>query len=295
MNVLITGASGLVGRNIIKQLEQHNSINKIFCLYRKQPVDCQPKKVIPIIGDMESLSRITIKESIHIAVHLVGYWQKEDKKLLYKVNVEGTRNFIEFCKKNCIDSIIYLSTINVNLNRKGVYAKTKLIAENEVINSGLKYIIMRPTLIYGNGDYGMSKLCNMIKKSKLIPVIGNGKAIEQPIYVGEVVEYIQRAVINFKENIIMPIAGKDAMEYENMIKMLAQQMSINIRIVHLPLSIVALGAKMIEMLRISSPITSEQIVHISEDLKVDNNIPQSIYPIVLKSFRDNIQELSYIN
>ncbi|MCT4686480.1 NAD-dependent epimerase/dehydratase family protein [Vallitalea sp.] len=294
MNVFITGASGLVGKNLIKKLDNCDNINKIFCLYRKLPEYIISDKIVPIIGDVDTLSNISIKEPIHKAIHLIGYWKKENMKLLYKINVEGTKNFIAFCKKNHIKSIIYVSSINVKLINKGNYARTKLMAEKEIINSSINYIIMRPTLIYGNGDIGLSKLCKMIKRSCIIPVIGNGKALEQPIYVEEVAEYLKKAILDFQENIIMPIAGKYPIEYDKMINIIAAQINKKIRIIHLPIRLISFCVSIIEKLKVPFPINSEQIAHISEDLKVDNTEASCYYNVNLQSFEKNILNLDYL-
>ncbi|MCT4599175.1 MAG: SDR family oxidoreductase [Vallitalea sp.] len=295
MNIFVTGASGLVGQSLIKKLEQCNNINKVYCLYRNKPINIQSDKIIPIMGDINSLSTMKIEDNISIVIHLVGYWQKENYNMLNKINVDGTKSCIKFCKNNNINKIIYLSTINVNLMNKGNYAKTKLMAEEEIIKSDLSYIIMRPTLIYGNEDIGLSKLCKLIKKSKFIPVIGNGKALEQPIYVKEVAEYIIEAINNFHENITIPIAGKEAMEYDVMINTLASYIGKNIKIVHFPLKLIRFGAKVLEICKLPSPINNEQIAHISEDLNVDNKIPHNYYNVKLNPFIDNLSKINYIH
>ena len=71
------------------------------------------------------------------------------------MNVEGIRNLLEACRGKQIKKIIQISSQSIKIKNKGVYAKTKLLSEEIISKSGLPYIILRPSLVYGPGEKGL--------------------------------------------------------------------------------------------------------------------------------------------
>nr|MBP7177292.1 NAD(P)-dependent oxidoreductase [Thermoclostridium sp.] len=141
MNIFITGASGFIGKELVQALSEDTAVDNLFVLYReKEQIPFIPK-VNPILGDLEKLPEIKTDAEINVLVHLAGYYKTESKALCENVNVQGTKNVLEFCKTNNIPKILFFSTINVDLKPKGCYATSKLAAEKEIWDSGLDYMI----------------------------------------------------------------------------------------------------------------------------------------------------------
>ncbi len=297
MNVFLTGASGLVGRAVIELLHCSEHIKRIYCLYRYAPTILPSSKIIPIESDLQCIDEVIVKRQIHITIHLAGHCNgiSGGEDVFYRTNVTGTEKVISFCKRNDIMKILYMSSINVHLQEKGDYAKSKLMAEAIVRSSDIPYMIIRSSLIYGNGDKGMSKICELIHKTRYFPVIGNGQALEQAIHVKEVAQYIMAGIVNFKRNITFDIGGLDIMTYDEMIQILAREMNRRIRLIHIPLQLVRLGIKVIKKAKIPIDINIEQIAHVTEDLTVNLREMQKVYAIELQPFIENIKQLEYVH
>ena len=60
MNILVTGASGLVGKSLVNMLSKEDKIENVICLYRNIPKGLSSEKIVPIKGDLDSLSEITL-------------------------------------------------------------------------------------------------------------------------------------------------------------------------------------------------------------------------------------------
>jgi len=289
MNVFITGASGFVGRHLVKALSEESFIDKIYALYRKEEQIAFLPKIIPVIGDLDKLPEKTTDDRIDLFIHLAGYFRTESKKLCESINLQGTKNAISFCRNNRINRILFFSTINVDLKTRGNYANTKLLAEEEIRKSGLEYMIVRPALIYEGRSGSLGRIMDYVEKLPFVPVFGNGRAIEQPIHIDELVSLTVMMIKDFKPGTTLYAAGKDAMTFREMIDIIASSMNRKARILPIPAKPVHTVLKLLEKANIHIGISSEQVAHMSEDLAADMTETLKLYPVELRSFGENIR------
>lgn len=290
MNVFITGASGFVGRHLVKALSGDSAVDNIYALYRKEEQIAFVPKVNPVIGDLDKLPEINPDARIDIFVHLAGYFKTESRKLCENVNLQGTKNAIKFCKNNGVRRILFFSTINVDLKTKGNYANTKLMAEEEIKKSGLEYMIVRPALIYEGRTGSLGKIMDYVEKLPFVPVFGNGNAKEQPIHIDELVSLTVAMIKDFRPGTILYAAGKEAMTMRDMIKIIARTMNRKARVLPVPAKPVHAVLRLLEKANIHIGISSEQVAHMSEDLAADMTGTLKLYPVELKSFEENIRK-----
>ena len=86
---------------------------------------------------------------------------------------------------------VFLSSTSIyttlNPHSKGV----RIAAEERIKQSGLPFTILRPTMIYGSSrDRNMSRLIRLIQRWRVVPVVGPGTFLQQPVYVGDVAEAV---------------------------------------------------------------------------------------------------------
>ena len=157
MRILVTGASGLLGKSLCPVLDREGW----------QYWACNSK--IFDITNTKMVNEIMNKISLDFIIHLAGYTnidQAEDNpKLAYDVNQLGTRNIALIAKKHNIP-ILYVSTDNVfdgnsdtpykttdTTNPINVYGKSKLAGEQEIIKATKNHYILRTSWLYGQGGY----------------------------------------------------------------------------------------------------------------------------------------------
>jgi len=193
--VMITGATGFVGRSVMKTL-----------LYRGLHPVCLVRSVDKLISQLTGIdqSRYTIiKGSLHdinalhkaakqsdAAIHLVGIIIERRLKgqRFGRVHVEGTQNVLDILQDEGVKRYIHMSALGTQANAISMYHQTKWQAEEYVRQSVLDWTILRPSLIHGpNGEF--MQLMNRFMCSFLPPIIpyfGNGLATLQPISVKDV-------------------------------------------------------------------------------------------------------------
>ncbi len=290
MNILINGATGFLGSNFVKRLIPDVRINKIFLFTRKSPPVNVDSRIEYIQCDLDTIKDIVLKEKIDVVVHLAAAMRSDNFMKLYKVNVEGTSNVIEFCRRNCIRKLIFTSSVNVYLKHRGAYAKTKILAEDLVRNSGLEYCIFRLALVYGLNDGGVNRIIDFIRKYRIMPVFGDGKKLEQPIYIDEAIEFLHKALFLRKFNITVDACGKTSIPYNEMIILLGRVINIKVALFHIPVNFIIFFISFLTMFKFPCPLTCEQIYHIDEDLNSDMNQTIIDFSVNLQDMETNLRK-----
>ncbi len=177
-NILLTGASGTVGREVLKQISNHPSYNvTVFDVKTKQSELLLKKysDTIKIVyGDIRNPNDIEkATKEIDVVLHLAAIippLADENTKLAREVNVEGTHKLLQSVQKNSPKAFfLYGSSISVYGDRilnpmiqcndpihpseNDYYAKTKIEAEELVKNSGLSWSIFRIAAVMGYGNH----------------------------------------------------------------------------------------------------------------------------------------------
>jgi len=228
-NVLVTGANGFVGINLVKQLSKSNY--EIISLVKNDKnlklISGISKVVHGDISDKNSLEKIFRENKICYVIHLAAIIRTRDFPVTYQTNVIGTKNIVELCKKYKIHKLLFLSTDFVMYKTvKNYYQMTKKLAERIIVSSGVNYIILRPSVMFGKGDdKNFISLIDFIKKYFIIPVpIG---LTLSPIYVGNVSE----AMINSLENVstnkkVFYLTGKDFITFNRIFEMISNNLKL---------------------------------------------------------------------
>lgn len=216
--ILITGATGFIGSHLTEELAKKN---KVRILVRrkslkklKRNINIRTLSKIQItIGDLlDKTSLIKATKGIKKVFHLAAIARPMNipRKKYYQVNVDGTRNLLDACKKNKVKDFIHISTMSVfgySRDRKPLtenspklpvsdYGLSKLIGEDLVINfckkNKIKLKVVRPPMVFGPRDKQFLKLFRLINTG-LFPLLKKGKAKMEFTYVKNLVDGIIKA------------------------------------------------------------------------------------------------------
>jgi len=210
--IVVTGANGMVGAAVVKNLYKD---------YVLVAIDRHKDRIAPFIEIANGLQFVmsdilsvsdwkAILGGAYAVVHLAAnvHWTprtSEEIANFYKVNTEGTRLLINKSAEYGVKKFLFFSTNDVYrssdheidesepLDASSIYAKTKLEAENLILqaysNGPLDVLILRPASIYGEYDTGsMTSLISLCKHG-VVPVIGPGENVKALLYVKEVANF----------------------------------------------------------------------------------------------------------
>ena len=144
-SIFITGASSYIGKIIANNLK--NSFKLVLLINRKN-ISIPGVKTEIVKGGLENVEKHSdIIQNTDLILHLAGITHSNSENEYLEVNLEGTRNLLNVCRKD--QPIIYLSTI-CSTKEGGGYSRSKFFAEKTIIESGHPYNIVRPSEVYGS-------------------------------------------------------------------------------------------------------------------------------------------------
>ncbi len=228
--IVITGASGFIARNLRKYLSEKNI--KLISISRNdfKQFKNEHKVISKNYDENNLLSKIKNSDAL---IHLVGIGKQSIKTDYNMINVEFTNHIVNLCKKAKIKKFVYTSGLGVSSNTSLGYFISKYKAERLIINSGLNYTIFRPSYIVGKDDQFTKYLKKQIKKGK-IEIPGSGHYSIQPIFINDVVKIIFQSVLQTKfRNKIIDLVGPECITFEQYVKLFSKGTQTSIRKINL--------------------------------------------------------------
>jgi len=190
--ILLTGANGLVGSRLLPRLVEAGY--DCSALVRGKEIAAG---VTAIEGDLFEPATLqeAVKDAIAI-IHLAAVFRSPDTDLIWKSNIEGTRNLIDAVKSNAPDArFILASTSNVYdasnphpgreddvLNPQHAYPASKVAAEKKLRESGLNWSVLRFPFVYGDGDGHLEELPKHVVAAKFHPAMRMSTIHHRDIY-----------------------------------------------------------------------------------------------------------------
>ena len=256
-SVFITGATGFLGREFLKRLDP-TQFNSIFCLVRDpntKLLATLPENIVKVVGDLDDPSSYqACLNEVQYVVHMAAVTGKVSPKKYHQNIVEGTRALVQLCVEAKVERFIYISSIAAKFEKlnRYYYGIAKKAAEEIVTNSGLNYLILRPTMIMGDGSpvfEGLFKLA----LAPIIPVFGNGKIQVQPIDVTDaaalVSSYLMRKDI---ANHVIELGGPEVMTIDGFLIQIKRgylkDSHAKTRVFHIPMVLTLAGLTPLELL-----------------------------------------------
>lgn len=251
---LVTGASGFVGGHLVRHLISCGIHVRALVRRKESAATLEALGAEVLIGDLES------KESLSAAVagvsgvyHIAAIFRVAGvpDEVYTRVNVEGTRHLLECAIAANVKRFIHCSTIgvlgdvgnrpadeNTPYSPGDIYQESKVAGEKLVLEyfsrGSIQGVVIRPAMVYGPGDMRMLKLFKMIANGTFF-YVGNGKELVHFIDVRDLVRAFHSAMNHAELNAeTYIIAGAQAIELKNAVKMIAEIMGVPVPKIHLP-------------------------------------------------------------
>lgn len=235
--LLITGATGFVGRYIVN--EAFKKPYDISLIVRNQAkaktVFGEKLKIYQLkeFDNKEELRKIVELINPQYVIHLIGIIQEKKTATFERVHYEYSRNLYEILKGFSVEKIIHMSALGVGEKAPSKYHITKLKAEKELIKTGIPFVILRPSFIIGPEQLLFVKLRTILKKLPFLvfPEIRN--YYFQPVDVRDVAECFVKA-IDYNGQGIFELCGDEKVTLKDIVYDFAKHLGKNIVFIPFP-------------------------------------------------------------
>ena len=201
--VLVTGASGFVGRHVVRALLAEGFSVRVL-VRRPGRMSAADGRVAEAVGSVtEGVALTPAAAGCAAVVHLVGIIAERGTQTYERVHVEGTRSALAAAQAAGIRRFVHMSACGTRAHAVSRYHQTKWQAEELVRGSGLDWTIFRPSLIHGpDGEFAQMLRAWAFGRQPpflFMPYFGPGflgqraTAQLQPVFVDDVAEVFARA------------------------------------------------------------------------------------------------------
>jgi nucleoside-diphosphate-sugar epimerase len=239
--IVVTGAAGLVGQNLIPLFKQRG-IGEIVALDKHPTNTAILRRLHPDILVVEA----DLSES--------GAWQDELKGCTHLVighaqigglypqefvrnNIQATERLLEAALRDRIPYAVNISSSVVNSMAVDDYTETKKAQEALIAASGIKQVVLRPTLMFGWFDRKhVGWLARFMQKTPVFPIPGDGRYLRQPLYAGDFSAIISSA-LESEITGAFNITGQERIDYIDLIRAVKQATRAKARIQRIPYNV----------------------------------------------------------
>jgi len=272
MKVGVTGAYSYTGKYITRLLLERGE--EVITLTghpdRPDPFDGQVNSY-PL--DFENEAGLV--ESLKgVSTFYNTYWVRFDRGANTQPRaVENTRKLVNAVVKAGVERIVHISITNPSPDSHLPYFWGKAANEQAVIDSGLSYAILRPTVLFGKEDILINNIAYLLRRFPFFAVPGDGSYKLQPVFVDD----FAKLAMHFgytKESVILDAVGPEVFTFEEMVRLIARTLGLNRGLIHVPPSLALAAARFLSLFVNDVLLTSEEVDGLMAGLLVSSEPPR---------------------
>ena len=304
MRIAIFGGTGFVGFNLIEFLSEKNI--KINALVRNgsEHKILHNVNITNISGDIKTESAIkeTIKGCDYV-IYNIGILEESPKtgSTFKEMQYQGLVDVIGYCQKEEIKKFILMSANGIDKNATD-YQRTKLAAENYLMQSGFNYTIFRPSVIFGDPK-GRMEFATQLLKEMIIPPIpavnffsnldpNLNTVMMSPVHVNDVIEAIYTALnSDITNDKIYNLGGPNELSWIEIINTIMTVTKKKKLVIPMPIIIMRTVTKLFSWIPFL-PVTYDQIIMLEQG---NTASPADLMELIERDLRHfDINNLSYL-
>jgi len=208
-----------------------------------------------------------LTETLRGASTLINtYWVRfPHGKITFDTAACNTRTLITAAKNAGVKRIVHVSIANPSLQSPLGYYRGKAQLEQAVMESGLSYAILRPTVIFGREDILLNNIAWFVRHLSVFGIPGDGRYGVRPIYVEDMARLLVDAAAQ-QVNTVLNAVGPETFSFEDLVKLIAAQINKPVRIRCVPASVAYLSTYLTGLLMRDVVLTWEEYKGLTSNL-----------------------------
>jgi uncharacterized protein YbjT (DUF2867 family) len=279
MKIAVTGAFSYSGKYITKRLLERGEEVITLTGHPNRPNPFGGKvKAFPLDFDPSLHSG---QAPLHMTRSLQGvdvlvntYWVRFDKgENTQPRAVENTRKLVQAAKAAGVKRIVHISITNPSAESHLPYFWGKAANEKAVIESGLSYAILRPTVLVGDEDILINNIAYLLRRFPFFFLPGDGSYKLQPVHVEDVARLAVEGVFR-TDNYVIDAVGPDIFTFKEMVQLIGKTIGARRPLISVPPRLALLAAQFISLFVGDVVLTPEEVDGLMAGLLVSHEPPR---------------------
>ena len=300
-NCLICGATGQIGRNLIRSLTKNNikvtaltrNIHQKGHILKTQANPGYLEIVEGSIFDHELIEKLF--SNANLCVNLIGILFEKGKNNFNNLHVEFPKMISRYASTYKLEKLIHLSALGIENAKDSVYAQSKLKGEKEILNNFNRTVIVRPSIVYSVDDNFTTQLMTLLGLLPIFPIYYNGKTKFRPIHCSDLTNSISKIITDDIKEKIIEFVGPEEMTFKEILEKLLLLIKKKRLLLPMPISLARMTAHIFELLP-KPLITNDQLNLLKYDNVLSGKYKSNTdFEFNCKSrFEDEVNKYSYM-
>ena len=293
--IVLPGAAGLVGQNLIVLLKKNGYKNIVAIDKHQKNVEIL-KSLHPDITVIENDLVLDNEWQEYITegcviVMLQAQIGAMDLTPFYRNNIESTQKVLDIAEQRGVSYLVHVSSSVVESVGDDFYTETKKTQEKMVAKTNIPHCILRPTLMFGWFDRKhLGWLSRFMKKVPVFPIPGSGKYMRQPLYVLDFCNIIISCLEQQPDGNVYNITGREQINYIDIIREIKQVVGSKTIILRIPYSLFWVLLKIYSLFDKNPPFTTSQLKALTAGDKFELLPWWDIFHVQPTKFHDALKE-----
>jgi len=262
--LVLTGAAGLVGQNLIVELKAQGYTQLVAIDKHAYNLDILRQlhpDVTTVQADLaEDGDWTQTFAGAACVVQLHAQITGKSSEVFVRNNLDATTKVLDAMRQHAVPYLVHISSSVVVSVANDDYTRTKKAQEKMVVESGVTHCVLRPTLMFGWFDpKHLGWLSRFMAKTPVFPIPGDGRYMRQPLYERDFCRCIACCIETQPDGDIYDVVGDTRIDYVDIIKTIKRAKNLHTLIVHIPYGLFHLLLRVYALFSGKPPFTASQL------------------------------------
>tara|TARA_B100000161_G_C33547561_1_gene413820 strand:+ start:740 stop:1705 length:966 start_codon:yes stop_codon:yes gene_type:complete len=298
--ILLLGATGQIGRNLIRKLSKSNykitaATRNIHTAGYKLKTQANPGYLNLV--EIKNFSEKNIENLLRncdICINLIGILYETKKNQFKTIHTDLPDLISKKAKEFNIEKLIHLSSLGVENSRDSIYAESKFNGEQKIKKNFKKSIIVKPSIVYSVDDNFTTNFMTLLSRLPVIPLYYNGQTKFRPIHVSDLTNILHELLNENFNNLTVECVGPQTLNFKEILTILLKLIDKKRLLIPLPLNLAKLSAKFLQIF--PKPILTEDQLKLLKYDNIETNNYKTNIDLGLeakKLFENEVSKYSY--
>ncbi len=298
--ILLFGASGQIGRNLIRKLSKNN--HKVIAVTRNIHRNAYMLKTqanpgyleLVEINSFETEKIESLMERCSICINLIGILYEKKKDDFKTIHTDLPDMLSQKAKKYNLEKFLHLSSLGIEKAIDSEYAKSKLEGEKKILQNFKKSVILKPSIVYSVDDNFTTNFMTLLSRLPFMPLYYNGQTKFSPIHVSDLADIILKIIESNRNNFTLECIGPEVITFKKIIQILLKLINKKRLLIPIPFQLAKLSAKMLQLF--PKPILTEDQLKLLKYDNISSGIHETNFDLGLdakKIFENEVDKYSF--